>query len=44
MKKHDKMVAFIMQNIAAQENIIRLDSLRILVFTVMTIYLHLTGQ
>ena len=26
LKKHDKMVAFIKQNIAAQENIIRLDS------------------
>ena len=26
LKKHDKMVAFIKQNIAAQENIIRLVS------------------
>ena len=25
LKKHDKMVAFIKQNIAAQENIIRFD-------------------
>ena len=28
LKKHDKMVAFIKQNIAAQENIIRLDSFK----------------
>ena len=30
MKKHDKTVAFIKQNIAAQENIIRCNSSRIL--------------
>ena len=28
LKKHDKMVAFIKQNIAAQENIIRCDSFK----------------
>ena len=43
MKKHDKMVAFIKQNIAAQENIIRCDSLRILVFK-WRIDLQFAGQ
>ena len=33
LKKHDKTVAFIKQNIAAQENIIRFDSLRMFIFT-----------